>query len=321
MRMSMRVFLAALLCLSGAQAAASQDVDTQAPETEAPAARGPDTGTRDSLAPETHAPDTLRPSREPDVAFVPTPDSVVTEMLRVARVTGEDFLYDLGSGDGRIVIAAARDFGARGIGVDIDPQRVREAREGARRAGVADRVQFVQGDLFEIDIKDATVVTLYLLRDLNVKLRPTLLRDLKPGTRVVSHAFDMEEWEPDSTLEVESRAVYFWVIPADVRGTWRWSESTRAGALRYRLELTQVFQKVSGTLAVSGGTFNLSDFDLEGDRLSFTATGRLRGDDVTLRFSGRLEGDALTGRVSVEEGPTTGERPWRATRVSTGRGS
>ncbi|HYO63258.1 MAG TPA: methyltransferase domain-containing protein [Pyrinomonadaceae bacterium] len=151
------------------------------------------------------------------VPYVTTPPEVVEEMLKVARVTKTDVVYDLGCGDGRIVIAAARKYGARGVGIDINPERVREARENARRAGVADRVKFFQQDLFESDIREATVVTLFLMTTVNLELRPKLLRELKPGTRVVSHAFDMGDWKPRRTVEVNRNGawgtVYFWTIP------------------------------------------------------------------------------------------------------------
>jgi SAM-dependent methyltransferase len=147
-----------------------------------------------------------------DVPFVPTDQKVVEKMLELARVGPRDIVYDLGSGDGRIVIAAAKK-GARGVGVDIDPQRIEEARENARAAGVEDRVRFVQGDLFKADIGDATVVTLYLLSTVNQRLRPKLLAELRPGTRIVSHAFDMGDWHPQATEQVGGTTVYYWVVP------------------------------------------------------------------------------------------------------------
>jgi SAM-dependent methyltransferase len=150
--------------------------------------------------------------RRPDVIYVPTPQKVVDAMLETAKVTKDDVVYDLGCGDGRIVITAAK-LGARGVGIDIDPQRIKEARENAKTAGVEDRVQFLETDLFTTDISKATVVTLYLLPSLNMKLQPKLLDELKPGTRVVSHAFDMGDWEPEQTKEIESRMIYFWTIP------------------------------------------------------------------------------------------------------------
>jgi len=147
-----------------------------------------------------------------DVPYVPTPPEVVDAMLRVANVQKDDKLYDLGSGDGRIVVAAAKQFGTRGIGVDLDPNRVKEANDNARRAGVSDLVEFRRQDLFETDLRDATVITLYLLPEINMRLRPRLLQ-LKPGTRIVSHSFDMGDWKPEKILEVNGRTVYFWRVP------------------------------------------------------------------------------------------------------------
>ena len=153
--------------------------------------------------------------RSPDVIFVPTPHDVVEAMLKVAKVGKGDVLYDLGSGDGRIPITAAQKYGiARGIGIDISPERIKEANENLRKAGVGDRVRFINADLFESDLREATVVTLYLLPELNLKLLPKLLKELKPGTRIVSHAFDMGTWKPEQTLNIGTRSVHFWTIPA-----------------------------------------------------------------------------------------------------------
>jgi SAM-dependent methyltransferase len=151
--------------------------------------------------------------RTPDVVYVPTPDSVVAAMLDVAKVGKGDVVYDLGCGDGRIVVAAAKRGAKKAIGVDIDPERVQEARANVARAGVGDRAQIVEGDLFKTNLQDATVVTLYLLPDLNLRLRPKLLA-LKPGTRIVSHAFDMGDWKPEKELQVDGKNVYFWTVPA-----------------------------------------------------------------------------------------------------------
>jgi predicted O-methyltransferase YrrM len=163
---------------------------------------------------------TTTAQREPDVVYVPTPNEVVEQMLAVAKVGKNDVIYDLGSGDGRIVITAAQKFGTRGIGIDIDPERIQEANANAKAAGVTDRVKFLQQDLFQTDISDATVVTLYLLPKLNVKLRPKLFKELKPGTRIVSHDFDMGEWKPEKVLQVKgpsrTHTVYYWTIPEEV---------------------------------------------------------------------------------------------------------
>jgi ribosomal protein L11 methylase PrmA len=158
-------------------------------------------------------PQPRRASQQPDVIYVPTPHEVVEDMLRLADVKQGDILYDLGSGDGRIAIAAAKKFGIKAVGIDIDPERIREANENAKKAGVENLVQFRQEDLFKADFREATVVTLYLLPDLNVKLRPRLWEELKPGTRIVSHQFDMGTWKPEKRLDSNGRVVYFWTIP------------------------------------------------------------------------------------------------------------
>jgi len=154
-----------------------------------------------------------KPAQQPDVIYVPTPHEVVDDMLRLANVRKGDVLYDLGSGDGRIAIAAAKKFGIKAVGIDIDPERIREATENAKKAGVGNLVEFRNEDLFKADFKEATVVTLYLLPDLNVKLRPRLWEELKPGTRIISHQFDMGTWKPEKRLESNGRTVYFWTIP------------------------------------------------------------------------------------------------------------
>ena len=154
----------------------------------------------------------VQTERRPDVIFVPTRELVIEAMLKAANVTPNDVVYDLGCGDGRIVVAAAK-LGARAVGIDIDPQRIKEANENAAKNGVTGKVQFRQEDLFEADIREATVVTLYLLPSLNVKLRPRLMEQLRPGTRIVSHDFDMGDWAPEQTLSVDGKTVYLWTIP------------------------------------------------------------------------------------------------------------
>jgi precorrin-6B methylase 2 len=158
---------------------------------------------------------TQAPLRSPDVIFVPTPPEVVAAMLKVAKVGKGDIVYDLGSGDGRIPIAAVKDFGAaRATGIDIDPQRIKEATANLKASGITgDRVRFLNQDLFTTDISDATVVTLYLLPSLNLKLIPKFMKELKPGTRIVSHSFDMGDWAPEQTVDVDGRKVYFWTLP------------------------------------------------------------------------------------------------------------
>jgi SAM-dependent methyltransferase len=241
-----------------------------------------------------------------DVPYVPTPPQVVAQMLALANPTRTDVLYDLGSGDGRIVIEAARRFGTGGVGVDLNPVRVEEAIANARRAGVQGRVRFRQQDLFETDLRPASIVTLYLLPRLNLELRPRLFQQLRPGTRVVSHAFDMGDWEPDTTVAVRvnqgtGRAmVYAWTIPAQVAGSWT---LTTPEGRRVSLQLRQRFQRFTGPGGVSGR--------LVGERIDFTLTERVNGRPVTRRFSGRLTGDGMSGRVA-------GRGAWRAVKVPPG---
>jgi Methyltransferase domain len=157
------------------------------------------------------------PARSPEVPYVPTPQAVVDRMLQIAQVTPDDVVYDLGSGDGRIPITAVRQFNARrAVGVDINPQRVSEANQNAQTANVTDRVEFREQDLFETDLREASVVTLYLLPDVNLRLRPKLLNELQPGTRIVSHSFDMGEWEPEQVEQVDGSTIYYWTVPENV---------------------------------------------------------------------------------------------------------
>ncbi|WP_199171408.1 MULTISPECIES: SAM-dependent methyltransferase [Luteimonas] len=193
---------------------ADAEITETAADSDAPAMETTHTVTA-SIGPDSpYAEGAPAPAREPDVIYVPTPEPVVDAMLNLAQVKEGDVLYDLGSGDGRIPIAAATRFGVRAVGYDINPVRIREANANAEAAGVTDLVTFKEADLFEEDISEASVVTLYLLQSLNVKLRPKLLSELKPGTRIVSHAFDMaDQWEPEVTQKVGSSTIYMWTVP------------------------------------------------------------------------------------------------------------
>ena len=232
-----------------------------------------------------------------DVPYVPTQQKTVDEMLRLAKVDRNDVVYDLGSGDGRIVITAAKQYGARGVGYDIDPVRIAEANENAKTAGVTDKVKFIQGDLFQADLSDATAVTLYLLRSVNLRLRPKLLDELKPGTPVVSHDFDMGEWEPEQHVRLEDDDVYLWIIPAKADGRWSW----KAGSATRTANLTQEFQKLSGTV----GDAQIQNGKLDGERISF----EVANGGAVEKYSGRVAGRYIEGTVQ------TGNRrsQWRAT--------
>lgn len=180
-----------------------------------------------------------------DVPFVPTDERVVKAMLELGAVDADDVLYDLGSGDGRIVVAAARDYGAQAVGVEIDSGRVALAQAYAEQMGVEDRVCFIEDDLFEADFAPASVVTMYLLHQVNLDLRPRLLNELQPGTRIVSHAFDMGTWKPDRKVSADGTAIFLWVVPAKVAGEWRWQT---AEGRQYRVIFQQSYQQLSGEL-------------------------------------------------------------------------
>ncbi|MBI3043596.1 MAG: class I SAM-dependent methyltransferase [Betaproteobacteria bacterium] len=246
-----------------------------------------------------------------DVIWVPTPQALVERMLDMAKLTANDIHYDLGSGDGRTVITAAK-RGAQAFGVEYNPDMVALSERAAAKEGVADKVKFIRGDIFETDFTRATVLTLYLLPSLNVKLRPTILR-MKPGTRVVSHAFSMDDWQPDQTANVEGRTAYLWIVPAPVEGTWRWSVSG-PGPRNYELALRQQYQQVEGLARLDGKMGQLRDVKLQGDRISFSIH-EITGTSGTVRrdFTGRVSGNTLQGVMKLPDG--AGEVKWSATRV------
>ena len=201
-----------------------------------------------------------------DVPFVSTEYDIVRAMLDVAGTSANDFVIDLGSGDGRIPIIAARDKGARGLGVDLDPARIRESTSNALRAGVADRVMFRQQDLFVTPLRDATVLTLYLLPEINMQLRPRILGEMRPGARVVSNTFDMGDWQPDVRRNVQNTNIFLWIVPAQVNGRWQLRTAEGEG----RLTLSQRYQQVSGTIEANGRSTPLRDVQLRGPQIAFT---------------------------------------------------
>jgi SAM-dependent methyltransferase len=238
--------------------------------------------------------------RTPDVHYVPTPHHVVEAMLRLTAVGPQDVVFDLGSGDGRIPIAAAKRFGARGVGIDIDPARIKEAEANAKAQGVTDRVRFMQADLFKTDFSSATVVTLYLLPSLNVKLRPTLFRVLKPGTRIASHAFEMGDWQPDAKLEIEGTNAFFWTIPVDVRGDWDWELKTAEGTRKHTVTFQQRFQKASGSWVGENATVSVPAVRIVGDSVMF----RISRPSEEYRIAARVTGDRMEGTIERDGAPT-----------------
>ena len=249
-----------------------------------------------------------------DVPYVPTPFVVVEEMLRLANVKADDFVMDLGSGDGRILIAAVRKFGARGVGVDLDPDRIAESVYNAQLYGVSERDAFHLADLFKFDIAEASVITMYLLPSVNIKLRPRLLR-LKPGTRIVSHDFDMEDWVPDQKSTIRKK-VFMWIVPAQVDGRWRATIALPAGERSYAIEIKQKFQEIDGLARYDKKVAGLWNAKLTGDRISFVMVDDSGPVESNLYFEGRVTGDAMEGTIRRGVGKEEVRIPWRADRAS-----
>jgi hypothetical protein len=228
-----------------------------------------------------------------DVIWIPTPEGLIDKMLTAAKVTGQDRLFDLGAGDGIIAITAARKFGAKSVGIEYNPDMAQFARRKVAEAGVTDKVNIITGDIFQEDFSSATVVTLYLMPHLNLKLRPILLK-MKPGTRVVSHAFNMGDWEPDETMSYQHSQGFFWVVPAQIEGDWL---MTGLDGGPSRLNLSQSFQNIGGILTRGGQTQALLGAKLRGDEIKFQF---ITQDRKVHAFSGRVEGRRITGTVVSE---------------------
>jgi len=233
-----------------------------------------------------------------DVIWVPTPDELVNRMLTMAKVTPKDYVVDLGAGDGKIAIAAGKKFGATATGIEYNPDMAKLAQCYVQAEGVADKVKIIQGDIFKEDFSKATVVTMYLLPELNMRLRPTILA-MKPGTRVTSHQFNMGDWEADETAEIEYRTAYLWIVPAKVEGNWTFRED--GGKTTFSVAMTQKFQRLSGEAGMGGNKNPLVGATLRGEEIKFafnddkgqtrTLTGMVRGNEIagTLRGPGNAE--------------------------------
>jgi methylase of polypeptide subunit release factors len=257
-----------------------------------------------------------------DVVYVPTPQVVVDEMLSMAKAGPRDFVIDLGSGDGRMVITAAKKFGARGFGVDLDPVLLKRSNDTARAEGVADRARFVDQNLFETDLSQATVITTYLLPEMNARLRPKILA-LRPGTRVVAHDYHMGDWIADEerTLQVPEKKVgnpgvsyiYLWIVPARVAGRWASELVTAAGAQKVEFSFDQRYQMLDGVARTGGQELKLRAPKIDGERVSFSLLGKVRQD-----FSGAVKGDAIEGTVRTGEGAGAVTTPWTAKLVARG---
>lgn len=233
-----------------------------------------------------------------DVIWVPTPDDVVERMLRMAQVTPNDYVVDLGAGDGKIAIAAAKKFGARALGIEYDPEMARHARRNVERAGVAGRARIRQGDIFATDFSEATVVTMYLLPALNLKLRPTILA-MRPGTRIVSHSFSMDDWEPDEVSSLDGRRAYFWVVPARVAGAWRLEFAGRGASERHEITLEQRYQRIEGSVSLGAMRGGLREPRLRGLHIDFAYVDSA---GVRREFTGRVSGSRMEGTFRADDG-------------------
>ena len=238
-----------------------------------------------------------------DVIWVPSPDDIVDRMLTMAQVTPNDLVIDLGSGDGKIAIAAAKKFGARSMGIEYNPEMVKLSQANSQAAGVATKATFRNADIFATDFSQATVVTMYLLPGLNMKLRPQLL-SMKPGTRIASHSFSMEDWEADEISSVDGRRAYFWVVPANVQGGW----SVDAGGQKSDVTLEQTFQKIHGTVGIATLQAGLREPKLRGFLISFAYVDAA---GVRRDFNGRVNGGKMEGSFRDEKGA---EGRWTATK-------
>ena len=266
---------------------------------------------------------TLTIAADSRVPYVPTPQGVVDRMLEIAKVGPTDYVIDLGSGDGRIVITAAKKHGARGFGVDLNPERIKESTDNARRAGVTDRVAFYQRNLFETDLAQASVITMYLLPRVNLELRPKLL-ELAPGTRLVSHDFDMGDWRADTHVAVRdddkyggsggTSDIYFWVVPAKAEGAWHWQAPVAGKPQSYEIRLDQKHQVITGSVWVGGRTATLQGASLRGADIAFHFTAEINGSPVKHEYSGKIAGGSINGTVAISGPRIQARSEWNAVR-------
>ncbi len=261
-----------------------------------------------------------------DTPYVQTPQNVVDRMLQVAKVGPADYVIDLGSGDGRMVITAAQKYGARGFGIDLDRRLVELANRRAASAGVADRVAFYERDLYDTDLSGASVVTIYLLPEVNLMVRPKLLATLKPGTRIVSHDYNMGDWPPDEQMVLDApdkpvgrdkkSKVFFWVVPANAAGKWRWELPLAGKAAVFNLSIAQNFQTINASVSVDGIAWPLEKVLLKGVDISFAVSDPR--DKSRYEFAGRIEGQAITGTARVAGPRALRQLAWEAARTELG---
>jgi SAM-dependent methyltransferase len=262
--------------------------------------------------------DYLHPFPQWDVPYVPTPHEVVTVMLEIGQVGPNDLLYDLGCGDGRIVITAAKRYGTKGVGIDIDPERIAECRTNAAAEKVENLVRFLNQDLFKTDFSEASVVTLYLLSSVNLKLRPKIFSELRPGTRIVSHDFSMGEWQADKKDELfvqyKNHYIYFWVVPANVSGEWKLSLPKDISSRPAKFLIQQEFQKIQVQTNSPRSRLVISDAELEGEKITFTLEHHGGNGIEAWTLEGAVNGHIIEGEVRSTPNITKSGLKWKAER-------
>jgi hypothetical protein len=257
-----------------------------------------------------------------DVPYVPTPMAVVRTLLNLGSVGPDDFLIDLGSGDGRIVITAAKEYGARGFGVDLNKELVALSKKYAVAEGVEKKTAFFVRDIFKTDIRDASVVTMYLLNEVNIQLRPRLLAELKPGSRIISHDFHLGEWRPDKLVHLDvgksyqdDTILYLWIVPARVAGMWQWRLSILGEDHTLYLELNQSYQNINGVIINRDYNLQIFDADLKGDQIQFSLFSEAGERMIRQDYKGRVQGNTIVGTLQLKGTIEKAPRKWQATRV------
>ncbi|MCX7965053.1 MAG: class I SAM-dependent methyltransferase [Syntrophorhabdaceae bacterium] len=255
---------------------------------------------------------------QPDTPFASTPHKLVREMLKLADTGKDDVVYDLGSGDGRIVIAAARDFGAKGVGIELDKALYEESIKNAEREGVSKKVKFIQEDFFETDLKDATVVTLYLLPEINEQLLPKLLRELRPGSRIVSHMWGLGDWEPDKTLHAYSKTLYMWFVPASVYGDWKVNFKGKNNSRDGGFSIKQKYQKIEAVFLDGETKYRFSHANLYGNEIYLYGSYAYHGKISIISLEGTVNGDIIVGKGFIKDfdKPVAEEYTWVAGRIN-----
>ncbi|HPC66788.1 MAG TPA: class I SAM-dependent methyltransferase [Syntrophorhabdaceae bacterium] len=253
---------------------------------------------------------------QPDTPFASTPHKVVKEMLKLADTGKDDVVYDLGSGDGRIVIAAARDFGAKGVGIELDGELFKESKINAEKAGVSRSVRFIQEDFFETVLNDATVVTLYLLPEVNDLLMPKLIKELRPGARIVSHMWGLGDWEPDKILNAYGKTLYMWFVPAHINGDWRVTLQNKDDSKEYSLSIRQRYQKIGAVLTDSKNRYEFTHTALYGNEINLYVSYAYEGKVAVVSLEGVVRGDVMEGKAFIKEADktTADEYRWTARR-------